>query len=87
MNIKETVPESRWPEIDSFMRRLRTGELIDSFETQRKTKDGHILDVWITVTPLMDEAKTIASIATTERDVTERMSQSPAGKQQGETPP
>jgi two-component system CheB/CheR fusion protein len=87
MNIKETVPESRWPEIDSFMRRLRTGELIDSFETQRKTKDGRILDVWITVTRLVDEAKAIISIATTERDITERMSQSPAGKQQGETPP
>ena len=87
MNIKETVPESRRAEIDSFLRRLRAGDLTDSFEVQRKTKDGRILDVRMTVTCLADEAKAITSIATTERDITERISQSPAGKQKGETPP
>jgi PAS domain S-box-containing protein len=79
MPIRETVAENRQTEIDSFMRRLRAGESIDSFETQRKTKDGRILDVWMTVTPLVVEAKAVTSIATTERDITERMSESPAG--------
>jgi hypothetical protein len=35
----------------------------------------------MTVTPLVDAAKAVTSIATTERDITERMSESPAGRQ------
>jgi two-component system, chemotaxis family, CheB/CheR fusion protein len=67
MNIMESVPESKRAEIEDFMRRLRAGEQIDSFDTQRKTKDGRILDVWLTVTRLLDDAQAITSIATTER--------------------
>lgn len=72
MNITETVPDDRRAEVEDFMRRLRAGEAIESFETQRRTKDGRILDVWLTVTKLMNEAGAIISIATTERDVTNR---------------
>ncbi len=47
-------------------------EDVESFETQRKTKDGRILDVWLTVTKLVDvEGKPVA-IATTERNITQR---------------
>jgi two-component system CheB/CheR fusion protein len=55
-----------------FIRRLMAGEAITSFETQRVTKDGRILDVWMTVTKLMDEAGKPIGIASTERDITER---------------
>ena len=36
------------------------------------TKDGRILDVWITVTKLVDDANKPIGIAFTERDITER---------------
>ena len=45
---------------------------MESFETQRITKDGRQLDVWLTVTLLTDEEGKPALIATTERDVTSR---------------
>jgi len=41
----------------AFISRLIAGEAISSFETQRVTKDGRILDVWLTVTKLMDECR------------------------------
>jgi len=62
------VPEEQ----KDFTRRLIAGEKITSLETQRKTKDGRILDVWMTVTKLMDNAGKPIGIASTERDITER---------------
>ena len=72
MNIVETLPQDRRDEYRSFMHRLESGEPIESFETQRVTKDGRILNVWLTVTRLMNDAGTITSLATTERDMTGR---------------
>lgn len=39
---------------------------------QRKTKDGTALDVWLTITKLVDERGRPVAVATTERDVTVR---------------
>jgi two-component system CheB/CheR fusion protein len=56
----------------TLLRRLRKGETVRSFEAQRLTKDGRLIDVWITVTTLTDEAGNQVAVATTERDITER---------------
>jgi len=53
-----------------FVRRLIAGEAVTSLETQRVTKDGRILDVWMTVTKLVDKAGKPIGIASTERDTT-----------------
>ena len=74
MNIVETLPQDRRDEYRSFMRRVDSGEAIESFETHRATKDGRVLDVWLTVTKLVNDAGTITSVATTERDITGRWS-------------
>ena len=72
MEIWQLAPEDKAAEQKDFMRRLLAGETITSFETQRLTKDGRILDVWLTVTKLMDDAGRPIGIASTERDITER---------------
>ncbi len=66
-----TTPGKVWEQQD-FIRRLIAGEAVTSFETQRVTKDGRVLDVWMTVTKLMDEAGTPVGLASTERDITAR---------------
>lgn len=71
MNIRDIIPEEKRQEALGFAIKA-VEEEIPSFETQRVTKDGRILDVWLTVTKLMDDAGKITSIATTERDITER---------------
>jgi two-component system CheB/CheR fusion protein len=43
-----------------------------SWETQRRTKDGRILDVWVTATILKGAHGEIVAIAKTERDITTR---------------
>ncbi len=72
MNIEEIVPEARLEETTILMKRSAQGEAVESFETQRITKDGRTLDVWLTATVLVDAQVRPASIATTERDITER---------------
>ena len=71
MNVQETIPAAKRQEALEFMKRVQEEE-ITSFETQRLTKDGRTLDVWLTVTKLVDEAGKSIGIATTERNITER---------------
>ena len=70
MNIGYLTPPDRETEQTEFTRRLIAGEGITSFETQ-VTKDGRILDVWMTVTKLVDDAGKPIGIASTERDISE----------------
>ena len=72
MNIECLTASGKIAEQEEFIHRLRAGEAITSFETQRVTKDGRVLDIWMTVTKLMDATGNAVGLASTERDVTER---------------
>ena len=72
MTILQFVPHAKAEEQKDFNRRIFAGEKVSSFETQRLTKDGRLLDVWLVVTKLIDNAGKVIGIASTERDVTER---------------
>jgi PAS domain S-box-containing protein len=71
MNIDLLTASGKVVEQKEFIRRLLAGEAITSFETQRVTKDGRILDVWMTVSKLMDGTGNSIGLASTERDITE----------------
>ncbi len=72
MNIVDTVPESHQFEALNFIAALKGGELVPLLETKRKTKDGHIIDVWLTNTKLVDNHGALTGVATTGRDITEQ---------------
>ncbi|OGV74992.1 MAG: hypothetical protein A3K19_12105 [Lentisphaerae bacterium RIFOXYB12_FULL_65_16] len=72
VNIERLTTPDKVAEQEDFIRRLIAGEAITSFETQRVTKDGRVLDVWMTVTKLMDDAGNPIGLASTERDITAR---------------
>ena len=71
-NIDRLTTPGKVAEQKDFIRRLIAGEAITSFETQRVTKDGRVLDVWMTVTKLLDAAGNPIGLASTERDITAR---------------
>ena len=73
MNIVDTVPTEYQAEAREFLSSLKRGELVPTLETKRKTKDGKIVDVWLTNTKLTDDKGNLTGIATTERDISERM--------------
>jgi len=70
MNIRDLIPKDKAGEAAAAVKRLQSGELVASFQTQRITKERKILDVWLTMTALSDESGKPAAIATTERDAT-----------------
>jgi two-component system CheB/CheR fusion protein len=72
MNSQDIIPKNKRAETLELYHRLENGENIRSFETQRVTRDGQILDVWVTLTALVDNANCPTGIATTERDITHR---------------
>lgn len=52
---------------------LRAGRSVAGFDAVRRHRDGHHIDVHLTVAPICDAAGELASIAVVARDVTERL--------------
>ncbi len=71
-NIVDTVPVEYQEEALEFIKALKRGELVPTLETKRKSKNGNIMDVWLTNTKLTDGKGKLTGIATTERDITGR---------------
>ena len=71
MNIRDLVPEDKRKGVLAFIKKLQK-EGRESFETRRISKDGKQLNVWLTVSRLVDDDGRPVAIATTERDITGR---------------
>ena len=52
--ILRLLPDDRKHEEIEILARLRKGERIDHFETFRMTKDGRLIDVSLTISPVRD---------------------------------
>lgn len=72
MNVREIVAEADREAALTLIEKIQQGEVVKSFELRRVTKDGRILNIWMTTTLLTNEEGTPVAIATTERDMTER---------------
>ena len=68
----------RIDEIPDILSRLRRGERVDHYKTKRKTKDGKILTVSLTVSPLFDAHGGIIGASKVARDITLTESQEQA---------
>jgi len=69
MKISELIPKEKQKENQSLIDKIIKGEIILSFKTQRMTKDGRILDIWLTATALTGKNGRPIEIATTERNL------------------
>lgn len=66
------VPEERQAEETYVMAQIRTGKPVPSFETLRRRKDGSLVDVSVTVSPIFDETGAIIGGSQIARDISER---------------
>lgn len=69
MDITVLIPKEYRKEMEIFRHKLRLGELVPPFTTKRITKDGRLLNIWLTATLLRDESGNPTYIITTERDL------------------
>jgi PAS domain S-box-containing protein len=71
-SILKLIPEERRGEEDQIIERLRRGERVDHFETIRQTKDGRMIDVSLTISPVKDNNGVIIGASKIARDITEQ---------------
>ena len=64
------IPDDRPDELRSVLERIRSGQRVDHHETVRRTKDGRLVHVSLTVSPVKDAAGRVIGAATIARDVT-----------------
>jgi PAS domain S-box-containing protein len=64
------IPPDRQDEEPQILARLRKGERVDHFETVRRTKDGRLIDVSVTISPVRDPTGRIIGASKVARDIT-----------------
>jgi len=67
-SIRRLLPSDRQYEEDRILARIRAGERIGQFFTKRVHKDGRLIDVSITVSPVRDSRGTIVGASKIARD-------------------
>lgn len=64
------IPKARHSEEEDILARLRRGERIDHFQTVRRRKDGTLLDVSVTISPVRDSSGRVIGASKVARDIT-----------------
>ncbi|MGJ4948433.1 PAS domain S-box protein [Bradyrhizobium sp. HKCCYLS20291] len=71
-SIRTIIPQERQAEEDRILTTVLSGEMIDNFETIRLRKDGALIDVSVTVSPVRDSAGRIIGASKIVRDITDK---------------
>ncbi|MEJ7558155.1 MAG: PAS domain S-box protein [Pedobacter sp.] len=71
-SIVKLIPSDRRQEEPEIIAKLKTGKRVDHFETKRLTKRGTLLDVSLTISPLIDQTGRIIGISKIARDITDK---------------
>ena len=66
------VPENRREEMERILEDRRHGKRIEHLETERKRKDGRLLEVSLTISPVIDRDGRVIGASSIGRDITER---------------
>lgn len=69
--IRRLVPEDRQHEEDDVLARVRAGELVPRFETLRQRKDGNLIPVALTISPIRDAAGAIVGASKFAHDISD----------------
>ena len=80
-HISLLMPPERVEDMRRILERVRRGERVDHYETKRRTKDGRIIDVSLTVSPVRDADGNIIGASKVARDITEQKRAAVEGKE------
>jgi PAS domain S-box-containing protein len=67
------IPPDRQDEEPQILSRIRSGERIHHYETVRRRKDGRLVNISLTVSPVRDRHGRIVGASKIARDISERM--------------
>lgn len=69
-SITMLIPEDRLNEEAEILHRIRNNETVEHYETVRKRKDGQLIDVSLTISPIIDSKGIVIGASKIARDVT-----------------
>ena len=64
------IPRDHPDELPRILERINAGERVDHYETVRVAKDGRLINISLTVSPIRDRAGKIAGASAIARDIT-----------------
>jgi PAS domain S-box-containing protein len=64
------IPADLWAEEPKILSRIRAGERVQHYETMRQRKDGSLVDISLTVSPVRDASGKIVGASKVARDIT-----------------
>jgi PAS domain S-box-containing protein len=70
--ISKLIPRDYYNEEPAILNRIRKGESVDHYETKRITKDGRVLDISLTISPIKDRRNNIIGVSKIARDITKQ---------------
>lgn len=71
-HISILIPPDRAREEPAILDKIRAGESVDHYETVRQCKDGRLIDISVTVSPIRDAEGKVVGASKVARDITER---------------
>lgn len=69
-SITVLFPPDRLDEEPKILDQLRRGQRVDHFETVRRRKDGRLVDVSVTISPIKDASGRVIGVSKVARDIT-----------------
>src|SRR5262249_54211544 len=66
------IPKDRQGEEEEILRTISRGESLDHYETVRRRKDGKLIDVSLTISPIKGTKGEIVGVSKVARDITEQ---------------
>src|SRR3954469_4901248 len=72
-SIRMIIPADRQSEEDTVLSRIRAGQSITHFETIRQRKDGTLIPISLTVSPIHDDQGRVIGASKIARDISDRI--------------
>jgi PAS domain S-box-containing protein len=72
-SIMRLIPADRQDEENQILSKIRHGESVEHFETLRQAKDGRLIAVSVTASPINDANGNVVGVSKVARDITERL--------------
>ena len=74
-NISMIIPQNQQDESNGISDRIIKGEAVNNLETHRVRKDGKVIDVEVTISPITDETGNVIGASTIARDISLKKSE------------
>jgi PAS domain S-box-containing protein len=71
-SITRLIPADRRDEEDHILGKIKSGERVEHFETLRQTRDGRLINVSVTASPITDASGRVVGVSKVARDITAR---------------